>query len=1449
MKKIGLSTVACMVVASTISASTTSQEIALNNGWNLIGTENSINTSELSNTKIAWTYNNGNWSVKAFDSTLNEQTEDLTQIGDTIEAGTGFWVYSEGNKQLSLKGTAPTNTSLNIAKKGWQLKSLKSNDALITSGFSDVASVWTYDDGKWGLYVPNATTLKNIINNNPNTISKLSSINSGQGFWVNANTDSAKFTAPPSIIVGTVNLEGLEDDTTSDNLGRVLYNTIETPPAIPGLVQVYDATDTDYENPLLNDAVELEDDGSYNISENDFVNKDDADSSKSFIIRAIVEKELPDGTKAKYDLSALKTEGKEVEVSPITTAIKSQILNTITSIFGEKFELGGEIMSTVNLLSNQIAKQVKQDIKDKKMSLSQAQFVTDAKISKKDTSGETAEQKAQRIATEKAKRAEQEAKMALQISSKSRATTDLAILTNQLSNKKKQEITKDLSTVKASDISQNEDIARLQYDIVSTFTKIGLGVHDGNGQVVMFLPVPAEEFHTLPGKKYQVFTKDDSNNTVVVGNDPALRVIDIQTDLKNIRADEVWLPELSEKVLHMPIVPFNGVISIMKNLDSQITIKELGEFLAGYTDPSGEGKLFDTDPFAKLKDTQLSTDIDDSVKNILRHYKKDFLLQEFDWIFHEKLDKVMHNVMNPDIGIPKQTELIKEFINTFKVPKDLSSDNRAEYIKEMLSGLEAEAEEVVEGRLHHMYGLIADGIPFDDGSDKLDQIQFKDGVIINGTSTLDIKTAVMMTALAMNTQDSPTLKPKQLSDLVNERLGWLPENIKSVLKDLDPNPRLWITDWESMDDGTSSNEMSEEDMMKEERKFNRKFIVDIISKVSVDTTLNPEPSYTMLLSNINKVAQKIEEDRRKYEDNHFKDQFNEEFNEAEIFKDGKIDTQVTFKVVKFDGMTNTAVSAVEFTPILEDIYTKEHIESENSVVFKNQNGSFNNTITLYPYSKPLDIKGNPSENGKFRQTDMFEVTVYQGSEEYNIGHFPIFTQETNDLNEIWFDSSEQSYGGEYEDYNTDTTIYQNSNHFQEFAKDAKDQKLFYPNFVNKNGTMLGENILKFDNATFSLIDQMAGTLSSDNNGKVEMYKLASDYNQSDDVWMNNKFYPSSDASPISSFTVGTDIQQGGIILVKVSSDQLQPKEMLLTIDYNDEANGYIGVNLMDVPKVDMSGMYSDDNTEFEDMNTTVYFKIKKFDGSVNNSIKNVIFTPYMKESESTEWELKEELSTTIKPSIGGEFKTSIELKKSETIDSETYFYTGEYDVSVLFINDKGGEETQHIGVFPLFPKSENFLGDMFFDTNINNYTPNGNTDDQSYFEENKFPDQEMDTKVTFTITDFTDSVNNGVKGMKITPIFESEKGEWKPIYTKTTSVTGITGGKVDTTVKLYKEDTKITQDTQEWKYTGDFEFIAIMDDGKEFPVGQFPLFAIETNDLQHFIVDMDNMDFGDYFDK
>ncbi|MEA3316277.1 MAG: hypothetical protein U9Q30_10495, partial [Campylobacterota bacterium] len=885
-KSIKLSIVASAIIASSLNAS---QSISIQKGWNLIGTNQDISISQLNDTSVAWSWNeDNNWSVKDFTNSSNPNLAEYSSL-ESLKAGDGFWVYSDNIQTLSLEGTAPTDTKLTI-KKGWQLKSLKDNSSLMTSSFttdSNITSVWGYKNNKWQLHIPDSTKLNEILNSNANTIEKLTSINSGEGFWVNSGSDISDIIASPTIITGTVNLDGLED-TTSGN-GKILYDTtgLETPPSIPGLVQVYDTSDTNYEEPLLEEPIDINDDGSYNITKSDFTDENKANSSSAFIIRAIVEKENADGTTTKYDLSALKTEGVDIEISPVTTAVKAKILQTIKTLFGDKFTLGSEIMSTVNTLAVQISTKVKEEVKDGKISLRASEFITTAKIKQDET--ETAQEKQDREEEEKEIREEQEAKISLQLAS-SDASKQMSALSNQLSDIKKDDLKDNISDdLKISDIYNNEDLARLQFDIISKFTKTGLGVHNGNGAVILHLPVGVEDFNTLPGKIYQISSKFNGNETIIIGDDPALRVINIEKDLKNINGSEIWLPQLREKLLHMPIVPFNGILEVLKNIDHTVSIKEFGDYLA--SDEIDSSIKFPENPFLHIYGTNLSKDIDESIENILSHYKNSFILQDFDWIFNDQLNKIL---METDIeDKDATTDAIIEFVEKFEAPDSLDENS----INDFLKSIEDSASNSIDDRFHHLFNLIADGIPYDNGDDNLTLLQFKNDLNINENSELTIPTALTMLNLAIDTRDVPTLASVSIGDLTSDegRLGWLPEDIKTILNEKASGLELIVANY------NENNNNSSEDNM---QLVMKKFITDIISKTTGVDNLVAEPSFSMVLGQISTISEKLNKLAQEQESKFFENQFNDivgnPFFEDAI--DGKKDTVVSFQVINFTGM-------------------------------------------------------------------------------------------------------------------------------------------------------------------------------------------------------------------------------------------------------------------------------------------------------------------------------------------------------------------------------------------------------------------------------------------------------------------------------------------------------------------------------------------------------------------
>lgn len=1423
-KSIKLSIVASAIIASNLNAS---QSISIQKGWNLIGTNQDINISELNSTNLVWSWDN-NWSVKDFTNSYNPNLAQYSPL-ESIKAGNGVWVYSDKIQTLSLDGKAPTDTKLSI-KKGWQLKSLKDNKSLPTDSFTaddNITSVWGYKNNKWQLYIPNSTLLDTIITSNSTMMDKLKSISPSDGFWVNSGSDIPDIIASATLITGSVNLDGLDNSNNKGN-GKILYKStgLDTPPAVPGVVQVYDTNDTNYEEPLLKEPIDINDDGTYNVTKSNFTDENKADSSNGFIIRAIVEKDNGDGTKTKYDLSALKTEGTDVEISPVTTAVKAKILQTIKTLFGDDFKLDNKIMTTVNTLSTQISTQIKEEVKAGKISLRAADFITNAKIKQDKT--ETVEEKQKREEAEKKIREEQESRISLQLAS-TNASQKISILSNQLSDIKKDDLKDNISDdLKISDIYKNEDLARLQFDIISKFTKTGLGVHNGKGGVILYLPVAPEDFNTLPGKMYQITSKFNTDKNITIGDDPALRVIDIEKDLKNINGSEIWLPELQEKLLNMPIVPFNGVLDVLKNIDNTISLEDFGNYLA--SDEIDSSIKLPENPFLNLYGTDLSEDIDKSIEDILTHYKNAFILQDFDWIFNDQLNKILTETDIEDTNAT--TDAITEFIDKFKAPDSLDENNTNEFLK----SLDDSASESIDDRFHNLFNLIADGIPYDNGDDNLTLLQFKNGLTINKDSEITIPTALTLLNLAMDTRDLPTLESVSINDLTSDegRLGWLPEDIKTILNDNDSD--LIVAN----DNEDNNNKTIEPLVMK-------KFITNIISKIT-GVQVTAEPSLGKVLGQISKISEKLNKLAQKQENNFFENQFNDIvgnpfFDDA---TDGKKDTLVSFKIVNFKGIPNSAVSSVVFTPMLENRDTFQWVESNNSIIFTKDNNLFENNVTLYDDNIiKLDKFGNIDENGKYRQTEMFKVKIYQGTDSFEIGEFQIFPQPDNNLDTLSFDSQEMNFD---DIIPMDDAIF--NENFNEFNLNDDNKSLFYPNLEYiDNGKMLGENILQFDNGVFSIIENMAGTLAPENNGKVELFKLASNYDEADKIWMNNNFNPT-DYTNITKFNVNSDgdIKQGGLILAKISSDKIISKKIIISIDNIDD-------NVVDISFLDVPDMFNfnpnGDTPKFDDINSTVKFKIKKFNNTLNNKVKSVTFNPWVISENGDLIHIEDGYKAIIKPIIGGAFKGEVSIKsKYDELPSN-----GMFEVIVTYIDNNGDEQNSSLGDFPLMPSDENFLGDLFFDIdNIDNYIPNKDGDipiDNDMMMDNKIlPKNDMNTSVNFVVTNQDGEPNLNVKSIKIIPVLENiDTKEWKSTNFLGKDVNLSTNAELNTTILLEPDSKIFTNNGAKWVYTGQFEFVATMDNNKSFPVGEFPLFAQPDNNLTWFTVDaswLDNSD--DFFD-
>ena len=197
--KLKLSIVAASLL---VGVGSLAQTYDLKSGWNLVGSmENSVSASKFSDANSVWKYTaEDGWSASSPNGTLTNalQAAGLLTSDLTLNAGDGFWINSkEGNGTIT-NGTTPVDTTVSLVS-GWQLITLKNNSSIsVADVFNQeaVTTVWKYTDASWKAYSPNTTLMNTIKAAN---ITELTTINPGEGFWVNASGTQSVLTTPPSI--------------------------------------------------------------------------------------------------------------------------------------------------------------------------------------------------------------------------------------------------------------------------------------------------------------------------------------------------------------------------------------------------------------------------------------------------------------------------------------------------------------------------------------------------------------------------------------------------------------------------------------------------------------------------------------------------------------------------------------------------------------------------------------------------------------------------------------------------------------------------------------------------------------------------------------------------------------------------------------------------------------------------------------------------------------------------------------------------------------------------------------------------------------------------------------------------------------------------------------------------------------------------------------------------
>lgn len=181
-------------------------DYSINSGWQLLGTQDNIDVSSLSNTSIKyiWVYRDGKWYCHTNDDNIKKLLNKNGILSfDYIMSKEGFWIYSTSNFNLSIQNST-INDSLNL-KKGWQLVSLPYNKVISVNELNNSAIdiIWKYLNGDWIGFSP-VNYIQELIDQ---YFSKLISISPNEGFWVKANSDFNL-----SFQTYSVNLFAIKDD-------------------------------------------------------------------------------------------------------------------------------------------------------------------------------------------------------------------------------------------------------------------------------------------------------------------------------------------------------------------------------------------------------------------------------------------------------------------------------------------------------------------------------------------------------------------------------------------------------------------------------------------------------------------------------------------------------------------------------------------------------------------------------------------------------------------------------------------------------------------------------------------------------------------------------------------------------------------------------------------------------------------------------------------------------------------------------------------------------------------------------------------------------------------------------------------------------------------------------------------------------------------------------------
>jgi hypothetical protein len=161
----------------------------LKSGWNLVGSNRDgvdINKS-VPEADTVWKFKNG-WLAISPNGKYSSGISALNLASfSTVDAGEGFWIQIDRDKNITLQGSLPEDRDISISTD-WNLISLKGEEDInISKHFHSqkIKLIWKYKNG-WLAYSPHSLTSQLI---DQQGLSKFESLKVGEGFWVLGTED------------------------------------------------------------------------------------------------------------------------------------------------------------------------------------------------------------------------------------------------------------------------------------------------------------------------------------------------------------------------------------------------------------------------------------------------------------------------------------------------------------------------------------------------------------------------------------------------------------------------------------------------------------------------------------------------------------------------------------------------------------------------------------------------------------------------------------------------------------------------------------------------------------------------------------------------------------------------------------------------------------------------------------------------------------------------------------------------------------------------------------------------------------------------------------------------------------------------------------------------------------------------------------------------------------